>query len=87
MLAACDSGLSQVRPGEEMSGLATALLAVGASTVVAPLLPLPDEVSETLAHRWHQLVSSGNTPAAALEAVRAQSGGPAAGLTCLGYGG
>jgi CHAT domain-containing protein len=87
MLAACDSGLSQVRPGDEMSGLATALLAVGASTVVAPLLPLPDEVSETLAHRWHQLVSSGNTPAAALEAVRAQSGGPAAALTCLGYGG
>ncbi len=87
MLAACDSGLSQVQPGDEMSGLATALLAVGASTVVAPLLPLPDEVSEALAHRWHQLVSSGNTPAAALEAVRAQSGGPAAGLACLGYGG
>jgi CHAT domain-containing protein len=87
MLAACDSGLSQVRPGDEMSGLATALLAVGASTVVAPLLPLPDELSETLALRWHQLVSSGNTPAAALETVRAQSGGPAAGLACLGYGG
>lgn len=87
MLTACDSGLSQVRPGEEMAGLATALLAVGASTVVAPLLPLPDEIGEVLARRWHQLVSSGNTPAAALEAVRAQSGGPAAGLACLGYGG
>jgi len=87
MLAACDSGLSGVQPGDEMSGLAAALLAVGASTVVAPLLPLPDEISETLARRWHQLVSSGNTPAAALEAVRAQSGGPAAGLACLGYGG
>jgi len=87
MLTACDSGLSRVRPGEEMAGLATALLAVGASTVVAPLLPLPDETGEVLARRWHQLVSSGNTPAAALEAVRAQSGGPAAGLACLGYGG
>jgi CHAT domain-containing protein len=87
MLTACDSGLSQVRPGEEIAGLATALLAVGASTVVAPLLPLPDETGEVLARRWHQLVSSGNTPAAALEAVRAQSGGPAAGLACLGYGG
>ena len=87
MLTACDSGLSRVRPGEEMAGLATALLAVGASTVVAPLLPLPDETGEVLARRWHQLVSSGNTPAAALEAVRAQSGGSAAGLACLGYGG
>jgi CHAT domain-containing protein len=87
MLTACDSGLAQVRPGEEMAGLATALLAVGASTVVAPLLPLPDETGEVLARRSHQLVSSGNTPAAALEAVRAQSGGPAAGLACLGYGG
>jgi CHAT domain-containing protein len=73
MLAACDSGLSPVRPGDEMTGLAAALLAVGASTVVAPLLPLPDQVSEILARRWHQLVSAGSTPAAALAAVRTQN--------------
>jgi CHAT domain-containing protein/tetratricopeptide (TPR) repeat protein len=103
MLAACDSGLSPVRPGDEMTGLAAALLAVGASTVVAPLLPLPDQVSEILARRWHQLVSAGSTPAAALAAVRTQNnsqhrsqdqgqadsqdGGAAAALVCLGYGG
>jgi CHAT domain-containing protein len=87
MLAACDSGLSPVRPGDEMTGLASALLAVGAGAVVAPLLPLPDEVSGALAHCWHQLVSSGGSPAQALAAVRDQCGGPAAALVCLGYGG
>jgi len=87
MLAACDSGLSPVRPGDEMTGLASALLAVGAGAVVAPLLPLPDEVSGALAYRWHQLVSSGRSPAQALAVVRGQCGGPAAALVCLGYGG
>jgi hypothetical protein len=94
MLAACDSALSPARPGDEMTGLAAALLAVGASTVVAPLLPLPDEAAPRLAHRWHRLVSRGCGPAAALAAVAeaAAEDGPAARLAattlvCLGYGG
>ena len=41
MLAACDSALSPAGPGDEMTGLAAALLAVGANAVIAPLLPLP----------------------------------------------
>lgn len=90
MLAACDSALAPVRPGDELTGLAAALLAVGASTVVAPLLPLPDDICASLAHRWHQLVSGGTAPAAALAAVRASAGAGQAGVTglvCLGYGG
>ena len=94
MLAACDSALSTAEPGDEMTGLAAALLAVGASAVIAPLLPLPDEVSARLAHGWHRRVGEGATPAAALAEVteRAAADGPlarlaAATLVCLGYGG
>ncbi len=36
MLAACDSALSTAGPGDEMTGLAAALLAVGASAVISP---------------------------------------------------
>jgi CHAT domain-containing protein len=94
MLAACDSALSPSRPGDEMTGLAAALLAVGASAVIAPLLPLPDEVSGRLAEGWHRRASEGVTPTAALAEVAAEAadGEPlarlaAAALVCLGYGG
>ena len=63
MLAACDSALSAAGPGDEMTGLAGALLAVGASAVIAPLLPLPDEVSARLADGWHRRVCAGARPA------------------------
>lgn len=94
MLAACDSALSATGPGDEMTGLAAALLAVGASAVTAPLLPLPDEVAARLAHGWHRRVSGGATPAAALAQVATEAaadeplaGLAAAALVCLGYGG
>jgi tetratricopeptide (TPR) repeat protein len=94
MLAACDSALSATGPGDEMTGLAAALLAVGASSVTAPLLPLPDEVGVRLAHGWHRRVSGGAAPAAALAEVAAEAMADeplaalaAAALVCLGYGG
>jgi hypothetical protein len=94
MLAACDSALSPALPGDEMTGLVAALLAMGTSTVVAALLAVPDPVMGPLALGWHREVSSGRSPAEALLAVRAQAceAGPlahitAAALACLGYGG
>jgi hypothetical protein len=94
MLAACDSALSAAHPGDEMTGLASALLAVGARSVVAPLLPLPDEVAIRLACAWHGLLSAGHSPADALAATAtavAQDGllpkVAASSLVCLGHGG
>lgn len=93
MLAACDSALSPIRPGDEMTGLAAALLAVGASTVVAPVLAIPDDISGSLAHSWHLLVGRGRPPAAALAEAAAgirQRGSlaqlAATAVMCLGYG-
>jgi tetratricopeptide (TPR) repeat protein len=94
MLSACDSALSPALPGDEMTGLVAALLAVGTSTVIAALLAVPDQVMGPLALGWHREASSGRSPAEALLAVRARAceAGPlayvtAAALACLGYGG
>jgi tetratricopeptide (TPR) repeat protein len=94
MLTACDTGRTQAHPGDEMTGLASALLAVGASSVVAPLLPLPDQVAARLAHGWHTRLRAGDAPARALSATRADVGRggqlpllAGSALVCLGYGG
>lgn len=84
MLAACDSAMSPVRPGDEMTGLAAALLAVGTRTVVAPLLPFPDETGGAPAHTWHRLVRQGTAPAAALATAARDVAATA--LICLGFG-
>ena len=92
MLAACDTALASAHPGDEMIGLASALLAVGASSVVAPLLPLPDAVATTLVHDWHHHLGAGLSPAEALSAaaVAATQGNQlarlsAAAMVCIGH--
>ncbi|HUN36258.1 MAG TPA: CHAT domain-containing protein [Trebonia sp.] len=94
MLAACDSARTMAHPGDEMTGLASALLTVGTRCVVAPLLPLPDEVAIQLAYGWHAALRAGDHPAQALAAASARVGSdgqaplPAgSALVCLGYGG
>jgi tetratricopeptide (TPR) repeat protein len=94
MLAACDTGLASTHPGDEMTGMATALLAVGARSVIAPLLPLPDKVAARLAHGWHDRLRAGLSPARALAAssCAAARDDPLARmagavLVCLGHGG
>lgn len=93
MLACCETARAFAHPGAEMTGLASALLAVGTSSVIAPLLPLPDEVAARLSHRWHTNLSGRLTPAEALSAtmtdVAAEDPLPrlaAASLVCLGSG-
>jgi len=93
MLAACDTARTLAHPGDEMTGLAAALLAVGASSVIAPLLPLPDDVSTRVARTWHAGIASGQSPAEALsETVAAITPSDplarlaALSLVCLGHG-
>jgi tetratricopeptide (TPR) repeat protein len=93
MLAACDTARTLAHPGDEMTGLAAALLAVGASSVIAPLLPLPDDVSTRVARAWHARIASGQSPAQALAQTVATitHADPLArlaalSLVCLGHG-
>jgi CHAT domain-containing protein len=92
MLAACDTALASAHPGDEMIGLASAMLAVGASSVVAPLLPLPDEAVAPLVRDWHHRLGLGLSPAAALSAAAAAAAQgdhlarlSAAAMVCLGH--
>ncbi|AEV85786.1 Tetratricopeptide repeat protein 28 [Actinoplanes sp. SE50] len=94
VLAACDSGLSLVCPGDELLGFSAALLALGARSLIAAMLPVPDEAAAELMALVHQRLAAGEPPAVALAAAGREltrSGGPAervtaAGFVCLGAG-
>ena len=91
VLSACESGLSGVRPGDELMGLASVLLALGTNVLVASIVPVPDEATRRLMCVFHERLAAGDLPAAALAAaqVRIAADDPAglaaaAGFLCLG---
>jgi CHAT domain len=84
VLSACDLGLSQTHPGDELLGLAAALLGMGTRTVVASVVPVPDAAARRVMLAFHQHLLAGLTPAAAL--ARAQARARTAGFVCLGTG-
>ncbi|MGQ0519746.1 MAG: CHAT domain-containing protein [Actinomycetota bacterium] len=88
VLSACDSGLSAVRPGDEVMGLAAAVFSLGTATLVASVIPVPDDATRRLMLAFHRRLQAGDTPAVALAAVRGGSGAdPAsAGFVCFGSG-
>jgi CHAT domain-containing protein/Tfp pilus assembly protein PilF len=93
VLSACDSGVSDVRPGDELLGLAASLLAIGTSTVVASIGPVPDDATRRLMLAFHANLARGLAPAAALAGAqrRMAAGGPqdlaaAVGFLCMGFG-
>lgn len=71
VLSACDGGVSAVTAGDELSGLASALLAFGARTVIASVTSVPDDLTRRLMVELHRRLISGAQPAAALAAARA----------------
>jgi tetratricopeptide (TPR) repeat protein len=70
VLSACDSGLSAVRPGEELLGLAAALFSLGTRNLVASVVPVPDDVTRTLMVALHRELRAGAPPATALARAR-----------------
>ena len=71
VLSACDVGLSSVRPGDELMGLTAALVAMGTQSLVASVVPVPDDVTRPLMVDFHRRLAGGAGPAAALAAARA----------------
>lgn len=89
VLSACDSGLSGVRPGDELMGLAGALFALGMTTLVASVIPVPDAATKELMLALHRGLQAGLSPAHALARAQAEWGrDPAvsAGFVCFGAG-
>jgi CHAT domain-containing protein len=92
VLSACDSGLSDVRAGDELRGLMAALFTQGTRTVIAPVTPIPDEATLPVMVALHRALSGGTPPAAALAGAMAgsvdtpQARAAAAGFVCFGAG-
>jgi tetratricopeptide (TPR) repeat protein len=74
VLAACTAGRSGVLAGDELVGTATALLSLGVGTVVAPLLPVPDEAAARYSVALHEALAAGSPPALARALAAAQVG-------------
>jgi CHAT domain-containing protein len=93
VLSSCDSGVSGVRPGDELMGLAAALFAREARTLVASVVPVSDQAIRPLMVRYHDALRATGSPAEALaRAGRSAVGGdPAAyaasaAFVCFGSG-
>ena len=83
VLSSCDLGLSDVRPGDETVGMATALLAAGSSTVVASVSRVADDAAMVVMTGYYRAIDAGRAPADAL--ATAASAQPA-GFVCFGAG-
>ncbi|MFL6130840.1 MAG: CHAT domain-containing protein, partial [Mycobacteriales bacterium] len=59
VLASCSAALAEIRPGDELMGLAAALLAQGTTAVVAPLLPVPDSATRPVVLAVHRALRQG----------------------------
>ena len=94
VLSACDSGLSGVRPGDEVMGFAAVLLGLGARTLIATVLPVPAELTTALMLDLHRGMLAGASPAAALATAQRELAGAgdgralatAAAFVCFGSG-
>ncbi len=75
VLSACDAGLSAVHPGDELLGLAAALLRLGTTGIVASVLPVPDAATRRLMEALHRELATGATLSDAL-ATRAPGSTP-----------
>jgi len=72
VLSSCESGLSAVHAGDELMGFTAAVLALGASTVIAAVVPVPDAATKGLMLRLDEELRVGTAPARALVNARAK---------------
>jgi tetratricopeptide (TPR) repeat protein len=79
VLPACNAALPQVARGDEVLGMATALVGLGVRSVIAPVLPVPDAATRPFVVAVHDALRAGRGPGAALaDATAAGGDGPAA---------
>ncbi|HSF99322.1 MAG TPA: CHAT domain-containing protein [Ornithinibacter sp.] len=82
-LSACDVGQFSTRAGDEPLGLATALLSLGATSVLAAVAPVADHVAADAMVAYHEVLATGEDAATAWSQAAAEH--PGAGVFCL-YG-
>jgi tetratricopeptide (TPR) repeat protein len=85
VLPVCDAAAPKVTVGDEVLGTAAALLGLGARSVLAPLLPVPDAATTPFVLAVHEALRSGLPAGAALvEARAAVPGAVADAFVCIG---
>jgi CHAT domain-containing protein len=91
VLSACESGVTEVHTGDELMGFAAALFALGTRTLIASVVPVPDDATLRLMSELHRRLTSGEPPAKALACAQGRVSeelgvNPAAtaGFVCLG---
>lgn len=82
VLSACEAARSAVHPGDELMGLAAALLARGTRTLIAPVTAVPDRAARELMIELHRRLADGEAPAVALAQASADTS--VVGFTCFG---
>ena len=70
VLASCDTGVGRAHRGDEVLGLATALLGLGTSGLVAPVVPVADDASRLLMLDLHDGLRAGEDLGTALARAR-----------------
>jgi CHAT domain-containing protein len=69
-LSACETGVNEVAPGDELIGLARGFFSAGAPTLLLSLWSVDDEATAELMASFYRLLLAGNNPAAALRAAQ-----------------
>ncbi|HZD24341.1 MAG TPA: CHAT domain-containing tetratricopeptide repeat protein [Acidimicrobiia bacterium] len=72
VLSSCDMAVSRVIAGDELLGLSSVLIHVGVSNLVAPLVPISDDLAADLVVPLHRFMADGASPATALARANAQ---------------
>lgn len=92
-LAACSTAVSHVTAGQEILGVAAALLAQQTASLVAPVVPIPDAETRRVMTAYHRHLRGSASPAAALAATQtefavgtARERATSASFVCLGAG-
>jgi tetratricopeptide (TPR) repeat protein len=91
ILSACESALSDVKPGERLMGLAATLFSLGTRTLLGSVARVRDETARRLMVSLHRDLAAGAAPAAALARASARTIAEtgdvgAAAFVCFGRG-
>ena len=70
VLSSCDTAVTKVVAGDELLGLSSALIGMGVSSLVAPVVPIDDEAATDLMVALHRGLAAGDpTPLALAKAL------------------
>jgi len=67
ILSACDTGISENKPGDELLGLSRSLIYAGAKSLILSLWPVSSQAAKEMMVEFYKNLKRGDTKAAALQ--------------------